>query len=170
MGNELSHIDKDFEALTFSIGCLRSALHRKLAVENLEPLGRWFVVTCIFIWAVLKVYLAGKATSSTIIDFTVWQIMLLFGSSFAYIGAAFFLFARKWRGLAGSLLLAFILNSAHFFFITFGQPLFVEHNTTAIFSLAVISEESFILTLTVVGAIGLWAWSNIFNNKQRRAL
>jgi len=170
MGNELSHIDKGFEALAFSIGCLRSALHRKLAAEKLEPLGRWFVVTCIFIWAGLKIYLGGKAGASIKIDLAGWQVLLILGSSIAYIGAAIFLFARQWFALAGSLFLAFMLNSAHLFFTAFGQPIFAEHNTSAIFSLAVISEESFILTLTLVGAIGLWAWPNIFNKKQQRVL
>jgi len=173
MRSEFIHFESQRDALSFAFGCYRAAWKRKLMAEYYEPLGRGFVSLCLVIWASAKLYLSGalaraglypgqfKANAWDKIDISIWQTFLITGSLFAYAGASFALMTKRWFTLAVCLLGAMMLNSAHFATVSRSGYYGAYSDSRLLFSYAVVVEDYFILTVTIVGVAALYWWPRV---------
>ncbi|MEO9617234.1 MAG: hypothetical protein ABJF89_07160 [Parasphingorhabdus sp.] len=162
MHNEFHHIDGQQDALLFAIGCLFAAWRQKMNVERYEPILRWGIVTCLFGWAALKVYLSSASPEAwQEYSWSGWQLALIGSASIAYLGAGIFLLLKKWPHTLAVLLFALVLNSAHFMMIASTAYIETSIAVPMVFSLAVVSEEYFIWALAMTGSLFLWLIPNL---------
>lgn len=157
MSAEAEHINSDWKALEFALGCSIAIIWETMHMQKYEPLLRWGLGLAVFIWASAKLYVVSILLARQGISAHVLSPALTLGvfsiSALAYGGLSFSL-VRKKMGFAGIFILAALLANVVLFSAT--QFQFQANNFQSgpdlVWRFAIISEEYFIWTCTAMGA------------------
>lgn len=170
MHAEIAHIPSPFAALTFALGCLKTAGLTNLKAARWEPLGRAVLCFHITVWVAAKFYagmMLSGASQKGEIEMSALETGIIGVAGFAYLGLALFMVSRKWVGALACGLAALGLNTTLLMssiFSGLASPRSTEH--LDILALAIICEEYFIWTTVLVGAAIIWLWQTRFKMAQ----